>query len=292
MERLSDTNQDTILELLTYEQWQRGVLPKVAGSLNLHKYLPDVSFFIMLSSNVGVVGHASQANYAAGNTFQDALARHRNANGLAAVAIDLGVVGSVGFVAGASDSTRERLEKTLSSMIIPIERVLLLIEAAMSDPRRKNPDESQVIVGIVEYESIPEGTSIKKDKRFATLRLGSSGKGLAGAGATTGAPTTRTPDDLLKQALTNDAALTGSEVVELVTGVLASKLAKLFNIVAAEIDTGLPLSHFGVDSLVAVELRNWLSGVGQAKVSIFEILQSATVSQFAGLVVERSGLID
>jgi hypothetical protein len=285
-------NQDTILELLTYEQWQRSVMPKVAGSMNLHRHLPHVSFFVMLSSIAGVVGHASQAHYAAGNTFQDALARHRSANGLPAVAIDLGAVESVGVVAEAGDSMRERVERNLGSKVIPVERVLLLIEAAMRDPLRKNPNESQVITGIVEYDGIPEGASVKKDKRFATLRLGTGGSTGSKSAASAGPVTTRSANEVLKQALTTAAPTSSnSEAVELVTGALVTKLASLFNIVAGEIDTGLALSHFGVDSLVAVELRNWLTGVVQAKVTIFEILQSATLSEFAGLVVERSSLI-
>lgn len=277
---------DTVLEFQTFEQWQRSVRPKVAGSMNLHQRLPDLTFFIMLSSIAGVVGHSSQSNYAAGNTFQDALARHRSANGQAAVAIDLGAVGSVGVVAEAGDSMRERVERNLGSEVIPIARVLKLIEAAMRDPLRQNPDHSQVITGILEYDSISNDTSVKKDKRFATLRLGSSG-----SSTSSGATAAKSPDEVLKQALAMAAAPAGPEVVELVMGALANKLANLFNIVAAEIDTSLALAHLGVDSLVAVELRNWLSGVVQAKVTIFEILQGATVKEFAGLVAGRSALI-
>jgi hypothetical protein len=45
---------------------------------NLHHCLPrDMDFFILLSSVAGLVGNRGQANYAAGNTFQDALASHR-----------------------------------------------------------------------------------------------------------------------------------------------------------------------------------------------------------------------
>jgi hypothetical protein len=261
-------------------------MPKVAGSINLHNHLPNVNFFVMLSSIAGVVGHASQSNYAAGNTFQDALARHRSSKGLPAVAIDLGAVGDVGVVAESGDAMRERVEKNLGSHVIPIKRVLSLIEAAMRDPLRKNPDQSQVITGIVDYDSIAEGTSIKKDKRFSTLRLGSSSRSNTSGAASTA----QNPDDILKRALAGTAPKS-SEAVELVTSALTTKLGDLFNVVGSEIDVSMGLSSLGVDSLVAVELRNWLSGVVQAKVTIFEILQSATVKEFAGLVAGRSSLI-
>jgi NADPH:quinone reductase-like Zn-dependent oxidoreductase/malonyl CoA-acyl carrier protein transacylase/NAD(P)-dependent dehydrogenase (short-subunit alcohol dehydrogenase family)/SAM-dependent methyltransferase len=276
---------DTILDLLTFDQWERSIMPKVAGSINLHKHLEGLQFFVMLSSVAGVVGHSSQANYAAGNTFQDALARHRTAHGLPAVAIDLGAVGSVGAVAEAGDAMRDRIEKNLGSSVIPIARVIRLIESAVIDPLRKSLDHSQIITGIVDYGSISNDAAVKKDKRFSTLRLGSSGNANSSK-----ATTARSPDEEFKQAV----AVTqrgSSESVELVTGALTNKLASLFNVAAAEIDINLGLSHLGVDSLVAVELRNWLSGVVQAKVTIFEILQSATVKEFSRLVAGRTALI-
>ncbi|KAK3944449.1 hypothetical protein QBC46DRAFT_350516 [Diplogelasinospora grovesii] len=285
---------DTILERLTYEQWQSSIQPKVAGSLHLHRHLSGgLRFFVMLSSIAGVVGHASQANYAAGNTFQDALARHRTAQGLPAVSIDLGAVGDVGVVAESGDNSgmRERVERNLGSKIIPIGRVLRLIEAAVCEPlRADHPNASQVITGIVDYERIPAGTAIKRDRRFSTLRLGSGAAGGATASGMT-ATLTRSPDEVLKQSLARVPPPASGEALALVTGALANKLATLFNLVAAEIDTSSSLSALGVDSLVAVELRNWLSNVVQAKVTIFEILQTATMRDFAGLVMGRSALI-
>lgn len=99
----------TVMERMTFQQWSNGVRPKINSSRNLHKHLPNISFFIMLSSVAGVAGHMSQANYAAGNTFQDTLARHRTANGKPAVTIDLGAVRSVGYVAEGEASGDERL---------------------------------------------------------------------------------------------------------------------------------------------------------------------------------------
>lgn len=48
------------------------------------------------------------------------------------------------------------------------------------------------------------------------------------------------------------------------------------------------MSHYGVDSLVAVELRNWLGSAAKAKVSIFTILQTPSLAEFASLVASSS----
>lgn len=69
------------------------------GSWNLHEVLPrDLDFFVFLSSLAGVIGSISQANYAAGNTYQDALAHYRQSQGLAARSIDLGLMKGIGYV--------------------------------------------------------------------------------------------------------------------------------------------------------------------------------------------------
>ena len=71
---------------------------------------------------------------------------------------------------------------------------------------------------------------------------------------------------------------------------MAKRLAIIFNVSAEEIDLAVPMTMHGVDSLVAVELRNWLSGAAKDKISIFEITQSSYLMEFVGLIVKRSRL--
>lgn len=77
--------------------------PKLDGSWNLHELPPaDLDFFIMLSASNGAMGNAGQSNHASSNTFQDALARHRIANGQHGSSLALGLVQQVGYVAERS----------------------------------------------------------------------------------------------------------------------------------------------------------------------------------------------
>lgn len=92
--------QDSAFEFMPHSSYTSCLAPKVAGSWNLHTHLPpDMDFFIMLSSICGIVGNRGQSNYAAGNTYQDALATYRRARGLAASTLDLGNILSVGYIA-------------------------------------------------------------------------------------------------------------------------------------------------------------------------------------------------
>ena len=279
---LTFTVKDTVLERMTHDQWKHATLPKVTGSMNLHKHLPGLGFFIMLSSLTGVIGNVSQANYAAGNTFQDALARHRTANGQPAITIDLGPVMSVGYVAEGDETLRSRVEKTLGRNVVTIDQLLRLIEDAIRNPLCPSPDESQIVTCLGDYDALAEGSLVKKDPRFRTLQLGRSG--VVASGGVTGAGSGGM-DELMQQL----SKATGLEAAELANAVLVNKLAALFNIPTSEVDTSLPLPHYGVDSLVAVELRNWLSSSVKAKVTIFEILQGASIGEFAALVAKRKG---
>lgn len=77
--------------------------PKIRGSQNLHdrfqQSLGQLDFFVMLSSFSDILGNASQSNYCAGNTFQDALAHYRVLYDSRALTIDVGKVIDAGWVA-------------------------------------------------------------------------------------------------------------------------------------------------------------------------------------------------
>ena len=90
----------------------------------------------------------------------------------------------------------------------------------------------------------------------------------------------------LVKALANGSTL-AEATATLVQGISA-KISEILNIPLADIDVDLPLSRYGVDSLVAMELRNWLNGGAKAKVTVFEVLQSASLSEFGALVAAKS----
>ena len=277
---------DTVMERMTFQQWSNGVRPKINGSRNLHKYLPDLSFYIMLSSVAGVAGHMSQANYAAGNTFQDALARHRTANGQPAVTIDLGAVRSVGYVAEREASGDDRLRARVENVgfgSVDIEAVLGIIEAGIRDPLRGSLADSQVIVG-PNFHAFATESAMRHDRRFGTLRIASQ-VGLNTPVASDSKSTTAAFVQAFTAAPSTDVAS------KLLVDALAAKLSDIFNIPLSDIDPELPLSRYGVDSLVGVELRNWISSTVKAKVSVFEMLQSWSLDEFALLVASKSELL-
>ncbi|KAB8239754.1 uncharacterized protein BDW43DRAFT_259102 [Aspergillus alliaceus] len=97
--------RDGIFENTSYDDWITCTRPKIQGSWNLHEALPkDLDFFVMLSSISGVIGNPGQANYSAGNVYKDALAYFRRRQGAKAVALDLGAVRDIGYLAESEDT--------------------------------------------------------------------------------------------------------------------------------------------------------------------------------------------
>ena len=101
---------DSLFETMTYHQWSASLRPKVLGTHNLDVLLPeDLDFFVILSSFAGIFGNRSQSNYAAANTYQDALAHQRRELGLKAVTLNLGIMREIGVLAeqGATGYLKE-----------------------------------------------------------------------------------------------------------------------------------------------------------------------------------------
>lgn len=71
---------------------------------------------------------------------------------------------------------------------------------------------------------------------------------------------------------------------------LTQKLARALGIPADEVDLRRPLASLGVDSLLAIELRNWFSRSFKADTAVFDITGAQNIEDLASLVVERSDM--
>jgi NADPH:quinone reductase-like Zn-dependent oxidoreductase/acyl carrier protein len=102
---------DGAIAQMDWPRSQTVLSPKVDGAWNLHQFtLEDpLTAFVLFSSGASILGSPGQGNYAAANAFLDALAHHRHAQGLPAIAINWGAWGDAGMSANLLANHRERL---------------------------------------------------------------------------------------------------------------------------------------------------------------------------------------
>ena len=271
------------MENMTHEDYLAAVRPKVQGTWNLHKQFQDLDFFVILSSLVGMGGNSSQSNYAAGGSFEDALARHRSARNLPAVCLDLGMVASVGFVA-RTEGVKERLARQ-GYKIVSEDEVLKLVEDSITSPHRL-PKDSQILVGVSSDMSTVsrDDSPFLSDVRFSSLKR-------EAAASSSSASTKQGPRSL--QDLNHSIASVDSwdQAVSNICQAIVGKLSVMFSLPEDEVDPSASMSHYGVDSLVAVELRNWLSSASQSDISIFDIMQSKSLVSLATVACVKSKLV-
>ncbi|MEU7135934.1 SDR family NAD(P)-dependent oxidoreductase [Streptomyces sp. NPDC046261] len=106
---------DGIVSSLRPEQVTAVLRPKVDAAWHLHELTRDMdlSAFVLYSSIAGLIGNAGQANYAAANTFLDALAQHRRAQGLPATSLAWGLWEETSAISGnMGEHDRNRLERS------------------------------------------------------------------------------------------------------------------------------------------------------------------------------------
>lgn len=105
--------QDSMIPNQTWEKFEAVFASKHWAALYLHDALerfpnPNLKFYWMFSSS-SVYGSMGQINYSASNSYMDALARHRVALGMPALAIQWGAWGEVGMAANLDEVMRRRV---------------------------------------------------------------------------------------------------------------------------------------------------------------------------------------
>lgn len=78
---------------------------------------------------------------------------------------------------------------------------------------------------------------------------------------------------------------------QIVTEALVRRTAEILQMPTTEVDPAQPLYHYGVDSLTAIEVRNWISRELKANVALLEIVSSVPIREFAAKIAEKSQLI-
>ncbi|OBK61279.1 polyketide synthase [Mycobacterium gordonae] len=106
---LAGVLDDALLPQQSLARFRNTMRPKSLGAWHLHRLTKneDLDFFVMYSSGASVLGAAGQANYATANALLDGLVAYRKAQGLPASSINFGPWAHGGMA--SSDAARANL---------------------------------------------------------------------------------------------------------------------------------------------------------------------------------------
>jgi acyl carrier protein/NAD(P)-dependent dehydrogenase (short-subunit alcohol dehydrogenase family) len=252
--------EDALLLNLDRALMQRVLAPKVQGTWNLHRQTLDLplDFFVMFSSLSSVFGHSGQGNYAAANLFLDTLVWHRRAHGLPALTINWGYLGEVGYLA-EHPQLGEWLERR-GVRSFTVRQALTLLERAL---QRRAIQVGVMRVDWSRWRGL--GVSGRVSPRFAHL--------LQLVEAAT-VPEQRSDPHLHGR---------GSDLGSL----LRDKVARVLGTSPDRLDVDKPLLNLGLDSLMAVELRNWIEQELRINVPIMELMRSSSLARLTDQLLEQ-----
>jgi acyl transferase domain-containing protein/acyl carrier protein len=253
---------DGVLLQLDEERFARVMAPKVSGAWNLHRLTleDDLDFFVLFSSAASVLGSPGQGNYVAANAFLDALAHHRRALGMPALAINWGAWTEVGLA-----TRSDRVEHLTRQGIMPFtpEQGLRLMERMLGRD-------------FVQCMGIAMDWGKLLGSYLPPLLSRLSEEVLAGDG-----PVKK--DSSVRK---NILAAGPGERRPLVEGFLVEQIAQVLRCSPSRVDAHLPLNRLGIDSLMAVELKNRVEDDLGTSVPVTALLQGPSLSQLATQLLE------
>lgn len=251
---------------------------KLHGTRNLcHAFrTAPLDFFFSLSSAIGIIGTAGQANYAAGNTFQDAFISSHTGHKFRYMSLDIGLIDG----ADVNNTVIEQSLRRQGRVPIKSEELLAFFEYAISTVSSEAPC-TQAIIGF--------------DKKSLTKRT----VGLNGA------PTTAMFNHVWQSA-THGASNQGckplkkmilntqdqKEKSQLIAAAIGEWISGLVTLNGRELNLDLSVAEFGLDSLMATELKYWIAREFGAVIQMLNILDHKSIRALAAKVLATSTILN
>lgn len=263
--------EDSVLLQLDRERFDAVVKPKVLGAWNLHSLTRDLplDFFVLFSSAASLLGSAGQANYVAANAFLDALSHYRNFLGLPSLTIDWGQWAETHLQSRKGLAERMALigmtpllpEQGLGALDWLLQRQcteVMVISADWARVSRSYPSSSQ-----------PALLSRLCPRHAKDIKASD----VSSEGAEPGRK------QIFAVALDGRLAWLESHILSLV--------GKVLQLDPVQIDPRQPLNTFGLDSLMAIEIKNEIETSLGVSLPLVRFLEGPDVGQLAVQVLAQ-----
>ncbi|MFD8413160.1 SDR family NAD(P)-dependent oxidoreductase [Streptomyces sp. NPDC059650] len=250
--------------------------PKAEAALHLHELTRelglDLSAFVLFSSAAGVLGGAGQGNYAAANTFLDALAAHRRGLGLPATSVSWGLwqQAGQGLTATLGQAELARMRR-MGIGALTEQQGLAALDAALGSP---HPHLVPVKLDLVTLRRSPDGAPalLRGLVRAPRKRVGEAAAAVSG----------------LREQL---AAQPEAERLPSLVRLVQREAAVVLGMASADaVGAQQVLKELGIDSLMAVELRRRLSAETGVALPSTLAFDHPTPAAIAALLLDKMAL--
>ncbi|RDL42230.1 Acyl transferase hydrolase [Venustampulla echinocandica] len=277
--------RDKPFEVMTVEEYHTTISNKVQGTWNLHKAAIEhnlhLDFFTLLSSISGVVGQKGQANYAAANAFLDAFARYRQRLNLPANSVDLGVIEDVGYVAEQGGMAQHFDRRQWTYINESVLRKILSYSIFQQTSPANAATSAQLITGIPVPQ--PNDSELLRDARFAGLFIGDDSSSGAGKGGNDGAK------DIQALLLLHRSGAEPAVVLASAVEVVNKQFVKTLRL-ESPMEPAKSLATYGLDSLSAVEFRNWVRAELGAELTLLDITNASSLFALCEKIIAKIAL--
>ena len=254
---------------------QNVLLPKVAGTWFLHKAFAGIAldFFVNFSSGASLLGSPLLASYAAANAFLDAIAHHRRATGQAALTVNWGFWDEVGMVARSQREIGRGFAPQGMYSFSPQQGL-----AALAQLLREGAIQTAVIPADWPewWQFHPRAAQSSLFADLLQIETGMEGDDSA--------------QQLAEEPTISRAAVRAaseSERPQIIEEFLKEQLSRVLRISSDELNVHQPLNNLGIDSLMAVELRNHVQASLDIVIPVAQLLQDPSIAQLAQNILEQ-----
>lgn len=233
--------QDAMLGSEDWPSYVAATAAKIEGAWNLHRLTKQdpIELMVLFSSAASVLGSAGQGSYAAGNAFLDALAHFRSSRGMITCSVNWGAWASAGMAARLSSEHSARWQRQGVRPMDPSAALRALKIALESGP-------SQIAVMDMDWERF---VANRKSSDTALIEEIVRSRNSEPSASTTDSNALA---GVLKAPASDRKALLAHHIRERARKVLAMDPG-------FSIADDVPLQDIGLDSLMALELRNELT---------------------------------